>query len=1019
MWMKPRKLTMRAFGPYLTQTVIDFAKLYSNGLFLISGATGCGKSTILDAISYALYGRAAGSLRDVRDMRTIGASDADETRVSFEMEKSGAIYKFERAMRVRTVRRRTGEKEKAIDYEENCYILDDGMWKLICSGTQMKNKAKEILGFSQEQFSQIVVLPQGEFRRLLTAPSTEKQKILETLFGTARWQSLSKALAQKAKSISDELTRCTENTLTLCKSADCENAEQLNEMLETAKCRLVDLDGKLEKLSKSYDEKAAALREAESIERKFCELDNINEKLEKFHNMTDEFSAKKQKLMLAQKAESMMPYYKTLSEAETTLRSSETRFKAAQKLLEDARLEVKKVEKQAESCMTKEETLKKTTADILRFENAVKQAEIFDNTSSELKRKEMMVKNAEEKTKQSGEKVKQLEAEIERIKSEISTNNERFVSRLAALVEENKELEAGIELLKRFETQKNNLKSLERQLEQKRREFSNLRQNLRNEKKVLEKMQEIFDCQSAYRLSQELVEGERCPVCGSTSHPFPAIPVAGAPTKEKFDAQKSIIEDLEKRIEASTDDGSHIRGEYDSLTSIVKELADKCKQFCYSMPEASKRLEANSKELLLARKAEKREKELKNAQKAAEDELARVRNEQESLKKAAADASMAASGLKGRLAQIDATIPIEMRDAEKVRQTLENLKKYYDELSNELKSIRENRETVKSTLSAAEAGKKAAETALEMARNAYTKALEEFEKKLTDFKLPHDANLDALSLPDEKMIVLKDEIETFEREGNLWKDKLASLKPELDGKKRPDIEKIRENEQKAREENAQAMSQKGAIETKLKNLENINKKLKENALLEEKLRYEFSLYERLSSLLNGSNPLKTPIHQFVLSLMLDDILACANMHLSVLSKGRYALMRTSLPSRGNGTKGLELSVVDAWGGGERSVSTLSGGEMFLASLSLAFGLSDVVQSYSGGIRLDSLFIDEGFGSLDEETLETAMAVLERLRLSGRLIGIISHVGELRDRIKAHIDVIRQQDGTSTVKVSAE
>jgi DNA repair protein SbcC/Rad50 len=150
--------------------------------------------------------------------------------------------------------------------------------------------------------------------------------------------------------------------------------------------------------------------------------------------------------------------------------------------------------------------------------------------------------------------------------------------------------------------------------------------------------------------------------------------------------------------------------------------------------------------------------------------------------------------------------------------------------------------------------------------------------------------------------------------------------------------------------------------------------------------------------------------------MLDDIVASANIHLSRLSRGRYTLVRTTEVSRGNGAKGLDLAVSDSWCGGERSVNTLSGGEMFLASLSLAFGLSDVVQSYAGGIRLDSLFIDEGFGSLDSETLDTAMNALESLRLSGRLIGVISHVGELSERIPAHIQVKRLADGSSGAAV---
>ena len=197
-------------------------------------------------------------------------------------------------------------------------------------------------------------------------------------------------------------------------------------------------------------------------------------------------------------------------------------------------------------------------------------------------------------------------------------------------------------------------------------------------------------------------------------------------------------------------------------------------------------------------------------------------------------------------------------------------------------------------------------------------------------------------------------------------------------------------------------------------LEQLDSLAKNSTEAEEK----FSQISRLSQLLLGKNPLKIPLQQFVLGIMLDDILSCANRFFSMLSQGRYSLRRIVGNTGGNSFGGLDLEVLDANMGGARSIETLSGGEQFLASLSLAFGLSDVVQSYSGSVRLDSIFIDEGFGSLDQETLDTAMKALAQIQKMGRTIGIISHVSELKGRIAARIEVGRKPSGSAAISIIA-
>lgn len=1014
--MKPQKIVMEAFGPYLNETVIDFTKLYSSGLFLITGATGCGKTTILDAMSYALYGRATGSLRDVRDMRTMGAPDSAQTRVTFEMEKSGRLYKFERGMRIREIKRRSGGVDRVTDYEENCSVMEDGEWRLLCSGAQMKDKAKELLGFSHEQFSQVVVLPQGEFRRLLTAPSIEKQKILETLFGTARWQFFSRSLSQKSKSISEELLQCTEKSKTLCKSAECETPQMLKDEISAASGRLKTLKSEIEELSKAYNERLQGLHKAESLDAKFKELEETLEILNKLKSRAQEICEKKQKLALAEKAEGALPYLDAANEAKNSLSLAEKQLGISEKLFILAQEEEKKAHDRSLSCDLKEEQQKKLYGEITRLENILEPAKTLCAAADELRSKGNEEKSAREKVDIETEKVKNIESELEKIKSRIQADNDLFIKRLPQLVEEKKELEADIELLKKFDDLKKSKEEIEKKLESKRTEFLKLRQSLKNEKGALESMQAVFDSDAAHRLSQGLHDGEKCPVCGSVSHPFPAAAVSGAPKKEELETQKGIVEELEEKLKKAGEDGARLHGEFDSCDRTFSDVSEKCKNIDFDLTGAQQKLSLHLKTLSSAQEAAKRRQELEARQKSAEEELLKARERQDKIKELADKTANVMSALKGRLSQLGDAVPVKLRNAVEVERKINMLKTAYENNALEIKNVRLQYENAKSNLSGAAERLIAAKKTVESTQSAFKKAEEEYNGRLETLGLPKNTDVKAISLDGNARDMLKREIESYDRETFLQKDRAQALNLQLKDKARPDIEKIRLEEQQAREENARAMSLKGALEAKLKNLEKISEKLAENSKNEERLRKDFALYDRLNRLTSGDNPLKTPIHQFVLGLMLEDIVACANIHLSELSRGRYTLLRASQPSRGNGTKGLDLSVGDAWSGGERGVNTLSGGEMFLASLSLAFGLSDVVQSYSGGIRLDSLFIDEGFGSLDTETLETAMDALEKLRLSGRLIGVISHVGELRERIAAHIDIIKMPDGTSDVKV---
>ena len=302
------------------------------------------------------------------------------------------------------------------------------------------------------------------------------------------------------------------------------------------------------------------------------------------------------------------------------------------------------------------------------------------------------------------------------------------------------------------------------------------------------------------------------------------------------------------------------------------------------------------------------------------------------------------------------------------------------------------------------------------AQAAENAAARRLQQALEESGFEQQVDYASLLLSPERMESLEHTIQAYAAAVASADQQISRLQRELSGKEQPDLNAQRKRQAQAQEAAAQAAQAVGKLEqTALAAKESLGRlrKLEEKG---KKLEEEYGRTNRLAALLSGKNACKVPLHQFVLGVMLDDILSSANQFFATLSSGRYSLSRVVGTTSGNALGGLDLEVIDAYTGGARAVETLSGGELFLASLSLAFGLSDVVQSYSGGVHLDSLFIDEGFGSLDQETLDTAMKALAQLQHMGRTIGIISHVSELKNRIAAQIVVGKDRNGGSTVRI---
>lgn len=898
--MKPISVTMEAFGSYLARTTVDFRALGDHPIFLITGATGGGKTTILDAMCFALYCKATGGRRSWSSMRCAAAPKGAETMVDFVFQLAGERYRFTRSQ-ARYEARGTGVLKTRETHA--CYRLVDGEWSLLLAGAEsrVREKAEEILGLTCEQFSQVIVLPQGDFLKLLLSSSRDKAQMFQTLFATGRWERATHNLKDMAAALSRQageleaakhsiLEREGVETLPALES----RAADLREELEKAKAARERTEALLQKQN-------AALRSAEALAERFTAWGQQRKRLEELEQRREEMEKSRVRLAQARRAAGVYPYFTAFQAAQKELPIQRQVFQAAQQRLAAA---------QAEQTAAREQ---------------LPLAEQYRAGAGDLAKEEARMQAVRESA------CKWQDLQRRRVED---------VRRMAELGQRHKEAQER-------------LKTADRQLADGNAYIENAQKQIALLPGLLATVQRLMDEDAAAVLAGRLREGAPCPVCGSVHHPQPA-----RQSQQLQEAQEAL-----KRARKSAD----------MLESAQKRIQERRAQ-----RETAREALSQCGEKIAA---------LRSGQEA------QVSVERELLDKL------------GDLRELPA---IDRRLAEIRAKAKRN--------ADVAAKIEERASRSGSAAAAAQATLEGAEKAFQGARQAEAAAEQQLRQALETAGLQPEEDYAAMLLSPARTAVLEQSLQAYDTATESASQQEEHLRQELGGKERPDLEARKAAQAAAQEAAAQAAQAVGGLEqtarsakeslARLCTLEEKGKKLAEN----------YGRTSRLAALLSGKNALKVPLHQFVLGVMLDDILSSANQFFATLSSGRYSLSRVTGSTSGNALGGLDLEVFDAYTGGARAVETLSGGELFLASLSLAFGLSDVVQSYSGGVHLDSLFIDEGFGSLDQETLDTAMKALAQLQRMGRTIGIISHVSELKNRIAAQIVVEKAPNGGSRAVV---
>ena len=888
--MKPISVTMQAFGSYLKQTTVDFRALGDNPIFLITGATGGGKTTILDAMCFALYCKATGGRRSWGSMRCAAAPKSAETMVDFIFQLAGTTYRFTRSQSQYAARGTGALKTKET---HACYRMEDGEWELLLSGAEsrVREKAEEILGLTCEQFSQVIVLPQGDFLKLLLSSSRDKAQMFQTLFATGRWERAARNLKEMAAALGKQAGELEAAKRSILEREGVGTLPLLEEKEAALREQLVQAKAAQEAAEKAFQNENAALRAAEALSERFAALEQQQTQRKILEQKQEEMEANRRRLAQARRAAGVYPYFTAHQAAQKELLTKRQAHAAAQQKRTEAEAGCKAAQAQ------------------------LPLAERYRSQLPELAKEEERLRNLREHA---------LKWQA------LQKQRTEHAKRMALLEKQRAEAQARLE-------------TADRQLADGNAYIENAQKQISLLPRLLEQVQQLMDQDAAAALAVHLEEGEPCPVCGAVHHPHPAQP--------------------SKRLQEAQDALKRARKAADMLESAQKRLQQRREQREQAREDLSQ----------------------------SNERIASLRSEQQ----AQASAEREVLDKLGELRELPAI----------------------DQRLTEVRSqAKKNADAAERDAATANAVCDSAAQAHREAQAAESAAAQRLQQALEESGFEQQVDYASLLLSPERMEALEQTIQAYAAAVASADQQISRLQRELSGKEQPDLNAQQKRQAQAQEAAAQAAQAVGKLEqTALAAKESLGRlrKLEEKG---KKLEEEYGRTNRLAALLSGKNACKVPLHQFVLGVMLDDILSSANQFFATLSSGRYSLSRVVGTTSGNALGGLDLEVIDAYTGGARAVETLSGGELFLASLSLAFGLSDVVQSYSGGVHLDSLFIDEGFGSLDQETLDTAMKALAQLQHMGRTIGIISHVSELKNRIAAQIIVGKDRDGGSTVRI---
>ena len=1010
--MKPLKLVMNAFGPYAGRQELDFTQLGSNSLFLIHGPTGGGKTTILDAICYALYNETSGKERDDKYLRSALAAAADVASVELTFSVAGKSYRIERTPTQERANMRgegmVSQQAKVKLFELEPDGTDDSL--LASSVSDVKTHITNILGFQSEQFRQVIMLPQGQFRKLLLAGSKDRGKILAQLFDTRIYRRIEESLKARARTSKYEIERLETVRKAVLDTQDCKSLEGLQEKDSRLVKAIKKSDKKLEKLRRKEKKAQIAFDDGKAVQQKFQIASQHKQALQVLLQQSGQMEQNRERHVLADKAGRLADIYSRYIgdeaeaiQAETASESAEQVFSQATTEFEQASARLVESEDNKPRIKVLEDSISKLEeygAKLTLFNDAKNTFVVAEKNESDESRK-LSAKKEElgqvEKNQQlAGRKLQEITAkqvDPELLNHQVSDLLREIRARTdsAKAIREAKEVTSLLENLDRKkESQDVALKGLKAQLRESR---SNR------------------DAGHAAILARSLEPGQPCQVCGSEDHPVPAHAAGEIPTPEQIESIERDIEAKESVLRGTVTEQQELKQKLAGLEQEVRQsnelLVDASAR---SLPDAQSEKEALEARQQLQAELSKEATDVQGLSTELGIKLESLKDETSGLDQRCrafqADLHMA----KARFEDRAGAIPEKYRDSDCLAQEAKETGDELGDLQRFQQSAQQGHADANIKLAQAGTEKKTAKAYATSQRKQAGSTASSWKSRLKTAGFDDDKSFLEARLDEKDLADLTGEISEFDRSLEGAKTLQEEADKAVSGLEQPDLEALQTRYNKIADKREKRQDKLANYKADLQPVKRALSKLQKNVAELAEQRGIYAVVEGLADLANGPYN-RLSFQRFVLAALLDDVLRQSSERLNRMSKGRYRLLRTKQVEPGRGG-GLDLEIEDAYSGFTRPVSTLSGGESFQAALSLALGLADVVQAYAGGISLETIFIDEGFGSLDEEALDLAINTLIDLQNTGRLVGVISHVAEMKERIDAQLVVTSDREGAS-------
>ena len=1029
--MRPLKLTMAMFGPYAHETTIDFSAFGESGVFLITGDTGAGKTTIFDAIAYALYGRVTNERRTGSGMRSDYALPNDPTYVDLTFEHGGKTYNIRRSPSYeRPLRSGQGTRTQAARV---CLTMPGRL--PIENDNEVRQEIESLIRLDYTQFKQVSMLAQGEFLNLLLAKSREREDIFRRLFGTHVCERLCKVLRARADARRDEVEQASRDMiagLSELRLPDAPNVDSAadaqtllpaaEEMIKADLERASQLKGDLAAARADYAAAVQKKAEEEHTNALFEQLDAAKKRAEALNAQAQTADTLRARLKTAEQAALLGDEAAALAEQRRRLNETRSRLDGTQAQLEAAQTRKNAAAESAKALPAMSEKLEKLSIDKSNLEKLLPRFDARDAAAAETARLERAQAEARRQTETYEKQIEQLKAAVARLEAEIAEGaraETALTQNRAELEKLDKRMESLTRLARMVETLAVGRARLSEGLEDQRRA-----------ERVLAAAESRYNAaytrylaSQAGLIARELKDDQPCPVCGSKTHPQPAVlvenmgAVPSAELLEALKAEAARVRDIHERLSR---DNAEQAARLQEIDAQAQETAQSLAVDMEGRAVAAAQIEARRQAVQLNARLSELSAAVKNtraAQNRRDEGRALIERAEAALaeeRKTLTEQGSALAAARERLNALSQET-LGYAGAREARAALALITRAQAEQLAQIERIRreagESERALGELSGRLDAMKRDAEQAAERAQNA----AHSFDQAVRAQGFDGEAGWQKARLDGETREHIRAQLTEYDRQAALNRAEIDRLSAETAGKSVDHGALERANQAAERletlnKEQADVLSRRERNARQLERLRDLNARYLAAGEAMTRL-------QRLSKISEGKmeGRQRVSFEQYVQRSYLEQVLAHANEHLLGMTDGRFELRRRDQSDKLR-DGALELNVMDYHSGRERGASSLSGGEAFLASLSLALGLSETIAEEAGGVTIDTLFVDEGFGSLDPAALDQAIGTLLRLGEGARLVGVVSHVEELRRRVPRQIVVDAAPDKGSRARV---